>query len=86
MGDGRTGPWEIIGCLESERASIQENRCPDCKQEGFFKGPQGGACTNIMCRNPACGSRFNVGPLACQRISLPMPLALAGLEKKNSQL
>lgn len=49
--------------------SIGQNVCPDCGGVGFFEGARGGACTNIECANPVCGSRFNVGPLYAERIS-----------------
>lgn len=43
--------WQIVGI---------KNRCPDCDGEGFFTGPSGGMSTNIICRNGACRSKFNI--------------------------
>jgi hypothetical protein len=34
--------------------------CPDCLNDRFYEGPQGGAATNIKCTK--CGSEFNVCP------------------------
>jgi len=62
-------------CTKEEKALLELNICPDCKEIRFLEGPHGGFCVNIMCANQACGSRFNIGPLFCQRISEPMPLA-----------
>jgi len=46
------------------RMSLFTNgKCPDCHgKDGFFHGPEGGMCENIMCANPECGSRFNIVP------------------------
>lgn len=47
------------------------NMCPDCKQVGFLKGPQGGLSTNIKCKH--CSSEFNVcPPFFAERINLPV--------------
>lgn len=37
-----------------------KNKCADCGGEGFFEGPSGGMSTNIICRNAACRSKFNI--------------------------
>jgi len=61
-------------CTKDESELLRLGFCPDCKREGFLEGPHGGLCVNIMCANPKCGSRFNIGPMSAQRISDPSPL------------
>ena len=43
-------------------ALYNQHSCPDCGQDRFTMGSQGGACQNIKCANPECGSEFNVAP------------------------
>lgn len=60
----------------TELKTLMADTCPDCKGTGFLAGPCGGFAQNIMCRNEACGSRFNVmGPFGCDRISDRSPNA-----------
>ena len=63
----------LTDCTKEESHCIRGNVCPDCNGLGFLKGPEGGLCVNIKCANPDCGSRFNIGPLSAQRISVPRP-------------
>jgi hypothetical protein len=43
--------------------AIWVNRsCPDCGNDTFRMGPQGGLCQNVMCANVDCESRFNLAP------------------------
>ena len=65
----------IQDCTKAEIDFVKKNICPDCKCKGFFEGPHGGLCVNVMCKNPRCGSRFNLGPLTVERISKPHPLS-----------
>lgn len=46
--------------------------CPDCGGREFFLGPHGGACQNIACANPACGSRFNLAPFDDEWCGVPI--------------
>lgn len=71
----------IEHCTKEETDFLKKNICPDCKWMGFLEGPHGGLCVNVMCNNPRCGSRFNIGPLTSaglcfgvDRISDPSPL------------
>lgn len=52
---------------------IYKGFCPDCLSEGLLAGPEGGGSQNVMCANPQCGSKFNVG-IGVERISDPSPL------------
>lgn len=45
---------------ETEQAVIIERKCPDCKCDSFYCGPEGGLSVNIQCANDECGARFNV--------------------------
>ncbi len=57
-----------------ECSFIERNTCPDCKGTGFYKGPQGGMCTNIRCANKDCESEFNIAQMfGGDRISDPSP-------------
>ena len=55
-------------------------RMPCCNGDlGHYKGPQGGACTNIMCAH--CGATFNIGPTQfIQQIGEPDAEALAKVQ------
>jgi len=59
---------------EAELRLIDRLICPDCKGSGFLEGPHGGCSVNIKCKNPECGSMFNVSPWFCERISNASPL------------
>ena len=79
--DSATSKTLNVGAVRKEderkamESSILQDRCPDCGGEGFYEGPAGGACQNIICRNEECGARFNVGPyiggsfMVCERVS-----------------
>ena len=56
-----------------EAWDIRHLICPDCRGR-LVEGPRGGECVNLICQDFICGSRFNVGPMTCQRISEPHPL------------
>lgn len=53
----------------SEAKFMRKGKCPDCRSEKWLMGPQGGACTNILCA--ACYAEFNVGPLFSERLAYP---------------
>lgn len=44
--------------IEPGLESLAANRCPDCGNDHFWRGPSGGLSVNIECSQ--CGSRFNV--------------------------
>ena len=57
---------------------------PCCGGErGFYNGPRGGACTNIMCGH--CGATFNIGPREfIQQIGEPDAEALAKVQASST--
>lgn len=44
--------WWVGGTVDKTRVI-----CKFCKNDQFYEGPSGGACTNIMCAD--CGAKFN---------------------------
>ena len=58
---------------------------PCCGGErGFYKGPKGGLCQNIMCEH--CGAKFNIGPIKfIQQIGEPDAEALRIAREKIAQ-
>jgi hypothetical protein len=61
---------------------VKSNVCPDCREEGFYEGPSGGASQNIICANHACQARFNVTPFGIDRVG---DSKLSLLEKEVSK-
>jgi len=75
------------------QALYVDRKCPDCGSTDFFMGPQGGLAQNVMCANPNCGSKFNLGAFEdgtwyrlcmIDRISDPSPKKkLEGISENN---
>lgn len=55
-----------------EKTSVEKGECPFCGHEGFYAGPEGGLCINVMCANDNCCARFNLGPGLVQVIRDPI--------------
>lgn len=59
-----------------ELGFIEKSSCPDCAGDKLLAGPTAGLAQNVMCANPACGSRFNIlGFFGVERISDAKPHA-----------
>jgi hypothetical protein len=62
---------------DKEVAALDAGKCPDCGEENFYLGPQGGMNTNIECANKNCMARFNVvlgmaGSFGKERLGRPI--------------